>query len=395
MYVCSKSLLTKLNDQGDKMRKISLTLMSFVAALLSLSSLSAFATPVNTIYLRKNCTEGGVTVSGCYTTLANLNTAITTINPNATKQLLIDVGPGTFSGTFRCANVSNVTLRGSGRTNTVLGSLGAMNNFQLTNCNNLNVSSLKILGTYYLIQWTGTGVTTWTDVEVSGAGIGWYDDTAVACTPAATKHYWYSSKFDVHPFLTQSATYVANCGSHWFYGSELVSTSETLAGIAYPSAGTNEVIRAASGSEVHVYGSVMRILAPLNTTGSINRFNIVSATGGAMVHIHGTGIDAESAFALNVVALTAGSGGEIHANESSYNLKTAGGTITRVLKADTTAHIHAPYFWETHAEVPAIVSVNGYDTAMVTNTTDGYPHMVVYSTACASSWYDMTVRVCR
>lgn len=97
----------------------------------------------------------------------------------------------------------------------------------------------------------------------------------------------------------------------------------------------------------------------------MNRFNIVTSVNNASIHIHGTGIDADSAYASNVVALTAGSGGEVHANESSYNLKTSGGTITRALKTDATAHIHAPFFWETHLEAPKIISIDGFDTAMV------------------------------
>lgn len=375
------------------MKYISSALMSFVVALLFLSSPSVFATPTNTIYLRTDCAENGIAVSGCYTTLDALDTAINLIKPNASKPLLIDVGPGTFKGQFVCRDISNLTLRGSGRSNTILGSTRDSSTFLLRNCDQLNVSNLKIIGTYYVIQWGGTGVTTWTDVEVLGAGIGWYDDEST-CTPSKTKHYWYSSKFEIHPFLTQSATYVANCGSHWFYGSELISTSEALAGVLYPSPGTNDVVYA-SGSEVHIYGSVLRIMSPLNSGGNPNRFNIVSSVNNASVHIHGTGIDADSAYASNLVALTAGSGGEIHANESSYNLKTSGGTITRAFKTDATAHIHAVYFWETHPEAPTITSIDGFDTAIVTNTADGYPHMVVYSSKCVSHWYDSTLRTCR
>lgn len=380
------------------MKNLPYLLLLFVLSGLSLYAPSSLAA-VNTIYLRTDCTENGSTLPGCYTSLSDINSAIVATAPNASKPLLIDVGPGQFPGQFICANVSNVTLRGSGRSNTIIGSVSTQSTVGLTNCNHLNVSSLQIQGVYYTISWKGTGTTTWTDVEVLGAGIGWYDNNnSTTCTPSATKHYWFSSRIEEHPYLTQSSTYISNCGSHWIYGSELVSTTETLPGVNFPSSGTNVVLRASAQSEIHVYGSVLRVLAPSNTTGTPNpgNFKIAAADSGAHIHIHGTGLDSESVFASNVIALAASNTGMIHANESSYSLATgAGGTITRVLNVDGLGHIHAPYMWETHPEAPNIISVNGYDSAMVTNTSDGQPHMVVYSTACASHWYDTADRVCR
>jgi hypothetical protein len=382
--------------------------MQFVFALLMFCSLPAASTPVNTIYLRTNCTENGASVSGCYTTLASLNSAIVTINPNASKPLLIDVGPGQFGGTFKCTNVSNITVRGSGRTNTVIGSyasgfpLAQMPAFKLTNCDRLDVSNLKAAGTYYVIDWKGAGTTTWTDVDVFGVGIGWYDngtDSAgeVTCAaPLTTKHYWYSSKFEIHPQVSNLHTYSAGCGEHWFYGSELVASTEAVPGAPAPGNPHGASVLGAGNAEVHVYGSVLRFLAP-QTGQEPNGIAIVYSSNNANVHIHGTGIDAESAFATNVTALLASTDGEIHANGTAYNLKSAGGIVTRVLKEDATAHIHAPYFWETHPEAPTVVSEPGYDTAVVTNTVDGFPHTVVnvLPTTCASGWYDTTIRACR
>lgn len=378
------------------MKKIFYT-VSFVVAFLTLLPQSAIATPAHTIYLRSDCTENGTTVPNCYTTLGQVTNALASINPDASNPLLVEIGPGSFPGAFQCNNVSHVTLHGAGRSNTILGSLSSSNNFKLVNCDHLNVSSLQIQGTYYLIEWQGTGISTWTDVDVVGAGIGWYDSSSTSCNSAETKHQWYSSRFEVHPYLTQSAAYVANCGSHWFYGSELVSTTQTLSGVAFPASGTNDVIRASTNAEVHVYGSVLRVLAPTDTTGtpSANHFKIVDSADGAVVHIHGTGMDAESALALNITALTASNGGYIHAISDSYHLKTANGTITRVLNGDGNGNINAPYNWQTMPDAPDIISINGYDTVTVTNTTDGFPHSVVYSSACSSHWYDTATHACR
>lgn len=125
----------------------------------------------------------------------------------------------------------------------------------------------------------------------------------------------------------------------------------------------------------------------------------VTATSGGMVHIHGTGIDAISSASNNIKVLTAGVGSMIHANASSYNLSTPTGSVTRI--NNTGGHIHAPYLWEHIPDpttAPNFASQNGADTTTVTTgTSDGQPHMAVYSASCPSGtkWYDQVDKVCR
>lgn len=99
----------------------------------------------------------------------------------------------------------------------------------------------------------------------------------------------------------------------------------------------------------------------------------------------------------NIVVLSAATGGTIHANGSSYNLSTVGGTVTRVV--NNGGHIHAPYLWEhipDPATVPNFTSVTGADmTTVTTGTSDGQPHLLIYSTNCASKWYDSVDKACR
>ena len=85
--------------------------------------------------------------------------------------------------------------------------------------------------------------------------------------------------------------------------------------------------------------------------------------------------------------------GTIHANQAAYNLDGKGGPVARIVNFG--GHIHAPYFWEAHDAPPAITSVTGADTAVVTNNTDGRPHIVIYDSTCTSKWYDTATKLCR
>ena len=118
-----------------------------------------------------------------------------------------------------------------------------------------------------------------------------------------------------------------------------------------------------------------------------------------------TGIDVIGSGANPIVALSAITNGEIHGNQTAYNLSTGvGGVIKRVSK-DSTGHIHAPYQWETHPDVPfannpgvTFESVTGYDSAVVTTKVGGtpdHPHTVIYDSSCASKWFDTTINQCR
>ena len=331
------------------------------------------------------CNEGGVPLNNCFSDLASLNSWISTRAPSSSNPLLVEIGPGIFGGTFTCSSLGNITLRGSGRTNTTIGSAGAAftAGMTLTNCTNLNVSSLKVVGTYGAIQWTGTGTTTWTDVDVVGQGRGWYE-TDGNCAQTQTKHYWFSSRIEAQPLFSLVIPYNAYCGESWFFGSELLSSATSNWGSVHP-------IVAIGKGEAHIYGSVLRTLV----TGTGNAtVNAAYASNGGHIHIHGTGIDIISNVAVSIAALRADTGGVIHANGAAYNLKTAGGTVTRIVKdLDTATHIHAPYLWEEHSNPPTIVSANGADMAVVTDANQ--PHLLIYSANCTSKWFDTSTNTCR
>lgn len=370
----------------------SFRIFSVIALLGSLvfshNLFAAIDPAASVVLLRTSCNDGaGGTLNNCFTSLGALNSWVTTRNPSPANPLRIEVGPGSYSGSFNCTNMGGISVEGAGRGVTTIGQLSGSAGMVLSNCNQLSVSGMTIKGGYGAVQWGGDGVTTWTDVEVIGAGRGWYE--TAGCIQAQSKHYWNNSHIEAVSFFSLVNPYDSNCGEHWFIGSEIVAngSSSGLTG-GYP--GNVTAIRAYGTADMHVYGSVIRALVSA-TTGGNSPATGAAAVGG-QVHIHGTGIDVISSVTRDIRALHAEAGGMIHANASSYNLSTTSGTVTRISNAG--GHVHAPYLWEEHATPPNITSQDGADIAVVT-TPGGTPKMVIYSTACASKWFDVGANACR
>ena len=341
------------------------------------------------VKLRTSCAEAGVILNNCFTDLPSLNAWIwNTRNPapSATSALLVEIGPGSFTGTFGCNNKGYVTLRGAGMGKSIIQN--GSSPVSTTNCVNLSFSHLTLrnTGTLFGVRNLG-GSTVWDNVEIDGLGYAWFDSpSACGGTGGGGTHYWFSSRITARTSGNSTTAYFNACDVSWFFGSEITAI------------GSNGQVSpiVAVGGEVHVYGSVIRAIS--NTGAVTSSFVAVQATGEsgtpAKIHIHGTGIDVISPAANNIVALAASNGGEIHANQSSYNLSTgAGGTVTRI--SNSGGHIHAPYLWEQHPNPPAITSVTGADTAIITGTSDGHPHLVIYDSNCASKWFDSTLNTCR
>lgn len=362
------------------------TAMSFAA--LSISSLDAYAVvdanaPVVT--LRTTCQEGPATLNNCFTSTAAVTDWINTTRlPSDSAPLLVEVGPGSF-GTFICSK-AGISLRGAGSTRTKLGNDSIYGISARTGCDNFNVESLSAESIAYGVDWEGGVNSTWTNVVAKGGQYGWKGPDAGCATGA---HRWRSSL--IVATGASAIGYYDNCGEHWFLGTEVAAdagASKTL-----------EVIGVyATGGEFHFYGSNIRATGSttvMNSGGPI-RVTAVSVTGGSEVHIHGTGIDAIGKGPYDVAGIWADSGSHIHATASGYNLQAVAGQTRHRLKDDGALHLHAPYLWEQHAEPPAaLTSVSGADMAVVTNTVDGQPHLLVYSSNCTSKWFDTTDKICR
>lgn len=360
--------------------------MSFAAS----GVFAAVDTNAAVVQLRKSCQEVSGTLNNCFTNLATLNSWIWNIRnpqPSAAAPLLVEIGPGVFTGQFNCTNKGYVTLRGTGMQNTIIeGANGGDETVPIatTNCVNLTFShmTLRNIVGVYATQSLG-GSTYWDNVEIDALGYAWIDSLTYQCIGVG-KHYWFNSRIIARTAFSLTKAYYNVCDESWFFGSEITAVG---------SAGSTSVVSVfAHGGEVHIYGSVIRAMTNANVV--ISELVAAQSINNAKIHIHGTGIDVISPAANNIVALKASNSSEIHANASSYNLSTgAGGSVKRLSK-NNDGHIHAPYLWEHIPTAPNFTSLTGADMATITNTSDNHPHLVIYDSSCTNKWFDTTTNAC-
>ncbi len=373
--------------------------MFLSAAISSHGAFAAVDAGAAVVKLRTNCTEGGVTLNNCFITMSDVVNWITTTRipkASANSPLLVEIGPGTFNRLVLTCNATQgftgyISFVGAGVSQTTIQhddfNLPVV---QIDSCTHLSFADLRISGLgYNYIVWNGGGISSWRNVEVDTPARAWVEEQ---CGATKGSHYWFASRILTREVFTIGDGYNASCDESWFFGSE-ITVSRTGTGFF-----NLRPLVASGNGEIHVYGGVIRALASYQPNSNVGTLRAAVATSGGKIHIHGTGIDQISTFANNIVALSASSGGMIHANASAYNLTTGGSaTIKRINKdTDPLTHVHAPYLWEEHPNPPNIASVTGADMAMVTSgTSDGHPHLVVYDSTCASKWYDTVDKACR
>ena len=340
------------------------------------------------VKLRQSCVEDGTTLSNCFTDMPTLNTWIWgTRQPDATSQLLVEIGPGTFTGQFSCVDSGYVSLRGSGQGKTVLEN--GYSTISSNGCTEMNFSDLTVRNTQVLfgVGWFGGGKSTWENVHLDMLGYAWFEGAGTGCQWTPGEHYWLNSRITARAVSGGSmTTYYATCDVSWFIGSEVTAIVDS----SYTDFMGVQTVRV-PGGEVHFYGSVIRSITEAGT--NITKQSAVFARDGGRVHIHGTGIDVISADDNDIIALEAISGSSIHANQASYVMQTgAGGTKTRILANGGT--IRAPYMWEEGTTPPDIISADGSDMVVQTGNADNKPHLLLYSTDCASNWFDVVTNAC-
>jgi hypothetical protein len=327
------------------------------------------------------CVEAGVTLNNCVAA----SHGVFFDQLSGASSFVVEIGPGTF-GQMLCSyngisNSRKISIRGAGIDTTTLASLTL-----LSACANVSFTDMTIGGTGigYAVAVVNSGTnTTWTNVKLAGS----WQEYCASTSGGTGRHNWFGSQI-VATLNGSAGYYEVKCDESWFYGSEITAKGNLASGDVVPFRVT--------GRELHVYGSVIRALG----TGATASYALgaVSATGGK-VHIHGTGIDviAVNGAPANITVLSAANGAEIHADASAYNLSTGtGGAVTRILKdTNPNSHVHAPYQWQ-HIPSYPFTSVTGADiTTVTTGTSDGQPHLTVYSTSCPSGWYDTSDKVCR
>lgn len=369
------------------------TLLIFSCNSQAVSTLNNPST-TDTVHLKTDCTG----VNDCAETLVELIPWIWNVrNPTINSPLVVKIGPGNFhsfsssinGGSF-CKDSGYVTFIGSGKENTVIKNSSSLSGIDIRNCESLVFQDLTFdfKDTIYGIFWSGDGSSHYTNVQLLGGGAAWYD---TGCSGTGTSvHYFISSQIKATGKLFSPTTaYLARCSETWFIGSEITTESNGA-----PVSTISALSDGSISSEIHIYGSSLRAESADNinlTTGK--RLIAVTATTGADVHIHGTGIDVISKEANDITALVA-NGGTIHANQSAYVLKTAtGGVKTRL--ENNGGVIMAPYVWGNHTNTTGITTIHGADISVSTDNTDGQPHMLIYSTNCTSKWFDSTANQCR
>lgn len=357
----------------------------------------------STVHLRKDCTG----YENCFTTTITLKTWIETTRAasGTMPELTVEVGPGRFS-TFQCQGQDNITLRGSGQSNTIFGSTYSFAGINGANCNNFVVQDLTAEGSLAAVGWSGLGSSEWHNVHQKGGTYGW---TESGCGGVVTNsdrpvHRFYSSKITA----SFKVAYLAQCSENWFFGSEIVASGSVAGGslrgiTARTYTGNNY------NPEIHVYGGVIRVIAtdpdatfvPPDGGGDGSGFIAVGAGYNAEIHIHGTGIDVLGNGKPNEIAALAVNGGKIHAAQSSFVLQTGtGGTAHRIHNLG--GEVHAPYLWETAAINMNLSSDEGADmvvesTCVDASCTDQKPHLLIYSNSCTTDghWYDTVAQKCR
>lgn len=362
-----------------------------VAAIDSTTSLVQLRDPAN-----GGCTEGGVALNNCFTSMAALQTYIYTGRTNSTAPLLIEIGPGAFTSAngwsgFECSgsNGGNLTFRGAGAGKTVLTG----NPFGVKNdCPQAiwTFENLSVNGALYSVVWYGGGNTTWTNVVFGG---GWYDQlngNFDPCPPGQQgTHRFFSSRIIGKP--NSGHAYFSACGDGWFWGSEIIQRTKE-------NSNTSAIRLIGAGNRLHLYGSNIRVEAASTAEpSSTTQQAAITVSDDAEVHAHGVGIDLIGKDGWTLTALDASSGGMIHADASAYFVEPSTNvTFKRI--ANNGGHVHAPYSWH-HMPTQTFISVTGADTTTVTSGTgDGQPHLVIYSTTCpdgAPGWYDATDKICR
>lgn len=333
------------------------------------------------------CTVNGATLDNCFTTISGLLTWINSIrNPKASASapLLVSIGPGTY-GQLTCSDGNtNITYQGAGMGQTKLATVSTFD------CDELVFSDLSVGvtgSTYAVFLWHGGKHTTWKNVEL-GSATPWAE---YGCTAERGRHDWFSSRIVGKPILSGQG-YLATCDESWFYGSE-ITVSHAYAGFGAPNM---SAIKAEGNGEIHVYGSVLRVLNETADVSTPLGNSAAYATDGGIIHIHGTGIDVISDSSSDIAALKVDTGGLIHANSSAYSFKTgASGTFTRVV--NNGGNVMAPYLWQQSSTPPNVQAINADGADMAVQTVGSTTRLLVYNSSCTGvdgPWFNVVTASC-
>lgn len=399
---------------------------SIVALVLALGAFGATPTRADTpgedgvdvIYLLKDCAGAGKNLgTDCYQTVADLQDAIwdptTGINPTAAAPLVVDIGVGDFTGKLECSNGGHVSFRGVGRDHSRIIHPGPEFNvngtFEAVNCDKLEFQDLALINhsaTFpsfpTAVSWAGSGSSTWTDVHLEGDYAGWFDFAAVDCTTSPPIHYFFGS-------LIVSGGhygYVALCGEHWVYGSEVRMRAKA---VNLQQAPFRRGVLVGETSDFRIFGSTIRSHPDPSYGGGHDFIGVqLGGTGGGGVfHMHG-GIISVASNAGDAIGIDSQASDTLaHTLGTAFALNPGTGDAIRV---QGPGKLRTPLLWEAGTTPPtgspaggstSVISQTGKDMYVETDcdATDcngkSDPHLMIYASGCSPEpWFDVVRGEC-
>lgn len=391
---------------------------SFVIAASPLYAANTAAAGATTVYLRTSCGA----IADCFDNTTALNSWVNgTRRPSASTPLLVDIGAGTF-GAIDCDGVGGLSLRGAGRSATILvGGPSAVNGggaFNGRNCAGVGVQDMTLSGFFWWSAGTPSAVSAnVSNVLIVGNSAAVFEYCTSSIPQGANTINWWSSRLESN----LGATVFAGCAEHRFFGSDILRTvgansdlsrgaiALELFGGETPSVslyGTS--VRAKMAPGAIVFGTIYGVTNHLGGTFHSHGGEIVVDARGGAQNVGATAVHAQNAVATHIVETSFGvhpsTGGVARRVESWKNDPVSG---LPVADPDT---LQAPFLWTAGKEPPPLaapVGAAGQDMFVERGCTStgncadgsggGEPHLMIYTGFCGSTnpWFDVVTGRCR
>lgn len=385
--------------------------VGLVSSIASSQSSSTPAPDATLLALRTSCDVKFLgpltyTLEDCFTSMSDLEAWLANTRDTTNLQpVMVDIGPGTFDS-FECDGFEQLTLRGSGRNQTVIETAGTPNGMNFTQCDQVHVQDLSVRSTSVGVAWSGPGESTWTNVDVTAGSVGWADYDAIidtgngrGCTPEMrSKHTLWSTTWKV---VGDGGTYgwLSTCAQAFLFGSEVLATGKA------PMHGFSLGI----GGDARVYGGLVKVT--VTEVGEDSAFGIRSGSGtsqlpGGTFHMHGGIIVVDASQAggdQDVVGILSRETGFTHTLDTAMVVKAGGeGTAYRVFDEGGVAQ--APLLQASGTTPPTALSGTGRDLFVETDCDASglceggtETHLMVSNPALCGEdpWFDTVTGRCR
>ena len=372
----------------------------------------------STVHLSKDCAESNG-LANCADNMAELLNWVWSIRrPDATSPLAIQVGPGRFAN-FYCPDGGNhVSVRGSGRTNTVIfqegsQSEGVLAAVSLRKCTDLDFQDLGIEGGTWGIYQGGSSRTTYTNINVTASENAWWGFPNFSDTERFV-HLWFNSILTVTAgegcasASSRCATFFGYGNEeNWFYGGEITMVVPSgLRGSA--------VFLSDLGGGVPTFQSFGTAIRTVAASGAlVDELRGVVVKSGAVFHAHGgiIAVDASAAGSdsVDIYAISNEVDAKVHTPGMAFTLKGVGsGKVARVLRRAPNSVVASPFLWgASNTPPPLTLGRDGADMFVETDClaggdcdsgTGNEPHLMIFSKSCAqfgAPWFDSIRGKCR